>query len=90
MFRSELEAHLGEAMFVVEVGREPLEWFPRLAARWTLANGLGATLYYDLVALVDTRLAGDLVEASSAFREDIATAEPQTTTEQLRSHAGQP
>jgi hypothetical protein len=31
-------------------------------------------LHHDLVALLDTRLAGDLAEASSAFREDIAKA----------------
>lgn len=73
--KAELEAHLGGTAFVVEVGREPLEWFSRLVGTWTRANGTEATLIYDLDALVHERLAGDLEGAASVFRHDIVVVE---------------
>jgi HEAT repeat protein len=72
---AELEAHLGGTAFVVEVGRPPLEWFSRLAGTWTRANGTDAKLFYELDALVDERLDGDLEGAAHVFRHDILEPE---------------
>jgi hypothetical protein len=60
----------------VEAGREPLEYSPRLAAAWERPDGVEMTLFYDLLALFDVRLEGDLSEAASTFRHDIARTEP--------------
>jgi hypothetical protein len=71
--RAELEATLGGVAFTVEVGRNPFDASPRLASAWTRADGTEITLSYDLLPLVEVRLANDLAGATSAFRRDIAT-----------------
>jgi HEAT repeat protein len=75
----ELEARLRDLMadrlFVVEVGREPFEYVPQLTAGWSSIGGAGVTLSYDLTALVDTRLGGNLASAGEIFTRDIIEAD---------------
>jgi hypothetical protein len=76
---SELERRLadqlGDHLFAVDVGPGPDHYLPQITARWTAANGDAATLTYDLVALVEERLGGDLASAGELFRSDIAEAD---------------
>jgi hypothetical protein len=70
-----LADELGDRLFAVDAGAEALEYRPQLTARWTAASGGAATLSYDLVALVEKRLGGNLASAGELFRSDIAEAE---------------
>ncbi|HEY3612652.1 MAG TPA: HEAT repeat domain-containing protein [Gaiellales bacterium] len=70
-----LRERLGERPFGVQVAPVPLEYAPQLTAEWTAPAGGPATLSYDLAALVETRLGGQLASAGDVFARDIAEAD---------------
>jgi HEAT repeat protein len=70
-----IRAQISDPSPRVHAGREPLEWWACVVGAWKRPDGSDATLSYDLQALAQTRLGGDLSRAEAVFREDVAEAD---------------